>query len=83
MIVRYITAGVIAFGVTYGLFFLMQAIISMEEGQVGKDSHGKVIEFVDGSRNGKREGTIITWLERHLEWSTGPAEYRARGRIQH
>ncbi len=45
MIQRYAAAGLIAFAVTSGLFYLMQALITKAAGEL-KESTGSIVEFV-------------------------------------
>ncbi len=45
MIQRYAAAGLLAFAVTFGLFYLMQALITKAAGELG-ESVGSVVEFV-------------------------------------
>jgi protein TonB len=46
MILRYAIAGFLALGITFGLFYVMQLLISMGSGQGADVSAGNVIEFV-------------------------------------
>jgi protein TonB len=46
MYLRYAIAGMLAVGVTFGLFYMMQMLISMGSGQAGDVGAGNVIEFV-------------------------------------
>lgn len=46
MVLRHAIAGLIALGVTFGLFFIMQLLISMGSGGATDVSRGNVIEFV-------------------------------------
>ena len=45
MIQRYVAAGLIAFAVTSGLFYLMQALITKAAGELN-ESTGSIVEFV-------------------------------------
>jgi protein TonB len=44
--VRHGVAALLAMGVTFGLFYLMQALISMAEGKLNDAYSGQVVEFV-------------------------------------
>jgi protein TonB len=46
MYLRHAISGMIALGVTFGLFYMMQLLISMGSGEAGDVGTGNVIEFV-------------------------------------
>ncbi len=55
MVLRYAAAGLLATGVTFGLFYLMQALISMGVAQAEQAFTGQVIEFVRLKRDSELE----------------------------
>ena len=43
---RHLLAGVLAFGVTFGLFYLMQALISMADADLDEGGRAPLVEFI-------------------------------------
>lgn len=71
---RYVISGGLAFGVTFALFFGMQAAVAMGSGELKEDKQGRVIDFVRVKREAvvKEKERVIPDRPKALDQPNAP-----------